>query len=240
MTIRHIASSVITVILGIVGQGAVAASPQCGSSPQIDHFLLAVPDLKNGANSFEKQTGIRPVFGGVHTGGATANYLVRLDDCQYLEIIGPNPGRDTDNSLSKMFVTLSGPTLMGFAMSSTNLQAAASSFTHQGLAIGTFEENGRITPAGEQLAWKTIFLPKLFGPQLLSFFIDWRESKHPSIDLIGGIQLISFSLATPDANKIAEAFNALSLDLDIKESADSHLAITLSTPKGPVTYHSPK
>ena len=239
MLIRNITSGIITLLLGIAGQNAAAAAPQCGTTPQLDHFLLAVPDLAKGAVNFEKQTGIKPVFGGVHSDGSTANYLVRLDTCLYLEIIGPNPDRKAESALSKMFSSFNSPTLVGFAVSTTDLQAAADSVAQQDLTIGPFEKNGRITPAGDQLAWETIFLPGPFGQQLLSFFTDWQESKHPTINLIGGLQLENFSLAGPQASKITAAFKTLGVELDVKKSADNHLAITLSTPKGPITYSSP-
>jgi catechol 2,3-dioxygenase-like lactoylglutathione lyase family enzyme len=56
----------------------------------LDHLVLGVPDLEQGAAWFEEITGVRPAFGGRHATG-TANYLVGLGGDRYLEIIGILP-----------------------------------------------------------------------------------------------------------------------------------------------------
>lgn len=62
---------------------------------QIDHIVIAAPNLKDLVSRFEKLTGVKAVAGGRHDTG-TANALVPLKEPKgsYLELIGPDPEAD--------------------------------------------------------------------------------------------------------------------------------------------------
>jgi len=75
-----------TVDLCRVGTGLIVAAMEHrpGTSyrspghPVLDHIVLAVPDLAEGAAGFARLTGVRPVRGGRHADLGTANFLVGL------------------------------------------------------------------------------------------------------------------------------------------------------------------
>jgi hypothetical protein len=72
------------------GRGTSGRSP---GNTLIDHIVLAVPDLADGAAGFAGLTGVRPTRGGRHADLGTANFLVGLGVGAYLEVIGPDPDR---------------------------------------------------------------------------------------------------------------------------------------------------
>jgi len=58
---------------------------------ELDHIVLAAPDLDEAKRSFNDQTGVMPMDGGPHENLGTRNALVSFGDGVYLEIIAPDP-----------------------------------------------------------------------------------------------------------------------------------------------------
>jgi len=61
---------------------------------QLDHIVMAVPDLAAAKAQFEADTGVLPVDGGAHLGLGTCNALVSFGAAQYLEILAPDQQQD--------------------------------------------------------------------------------------------------------------------------------------------------
>lgn len=205
----------------------------CGTNPQVDHYMVGVPNLKVGAEKFENQTGIKPQFGGVHTGGATANYLVSLGDCQYLELVGPNPDGPNDNEMSQQLKALSHPRLLGIAYAMRNLEKLLTIAQDRKLTIGTITPGGRQTPDGQDLNWRTLSFNASGG-----FFIDWLDTPHPSTTTPMGIKVSSFSIEWPHADDLKNLHKVIGLTLPIQQAEHGRYSLTLEGPKGSVTYSS--
>jgi hypothetical protein len=58
---------------------------------QIDHIVIASPSLDAGVKYVYETLGVMPQLEGVHTQMGTHNYLLRLGNSTYLEVIAINP-----------------------------------------------------------------------------------------------------------------------------------------------------
>ena len=54
--------------------------------PELDHLVYVARDLERGVDAIEEFLGVRPQYGGQHTGLGTHNALVGLGSGVYLEI----------------------------------------------------------------------------------------------------------------------------------------------------------
>ncbi len=205
----------------------------CEGKTQIDHYMVGVANLTEAAKTLAAQTGITPIFGGVHTGGATANFLASLGNCQYLELVGPNPRGQADNDMSKQLKTLNHPTLLGIAYASHDLEGIQKIAHIRGLTVGNIEPGGRKTPTGQQLNWRTLSFNASGG-----FFIDWMKTKHPSTSTPKGLKVTSFTIQWPHAEDLKSLHQAIGLDLPITQAEHGQYSLTLEGPKGSVTYSS--
>src|SRR5664279_5506274 len=114
--------------------GSVAVMPPTLSGAEevptmLDHLLLGCSDLDQGMAFVEKQTGVRPVIGGVHPGRGTRNALLALGKGRYLEVIAPDPQqKETPKvraELPAMLKLLAAPLLVDWAVHTLNVEAVA-------------------------------------------------------------------------------------------------------------------
>jgi hypothetical protein len=199
---------------------------------RLDHVIWAVPDLEKGAADFEAMTGVKPMFGGVHTGGATANYLVSLGDCLYLEIIGPNP-EGIDNEQSVFFKNLKAPSMYGYAMRSNDMVFLKRKAEKAGFIVAGPRDGGRARPDGVMLNWQSMAFSGKPGTDYLPFVINWLDSPHPSFSTPRGITLKSFVLHNEKAEEISVLTHDLGMPIMV-EGGKMNLALVLNTPKGGV------
>jgi catechol 2,3-dioxygenase-like lactoylglutathione lyase family enzyme len=61
--------------------------PRC----QIDHITITAPNLTAGVEFVRRTLGVMPQVGGEHPRMGTHNFLLRLGDSVFLEVISPNP-----------------------------------------------------------------------------------------------------------------------------------------------------
>lgn len=144
---------------------------------QIDHIVIAAPNLEDLVSRFEKLTGVKAVAGGRHDTG-TANALVPLKEPKgsYLELIGPDPEADavTQDNFAIATTQSTEPRVAAWCVRPDDLEALAAKRGTQSQLMS------RHTPEGTTLTWRLI-LPEPgvdFAP--VPFAIDWLGSPHPS------------------------------------------------------------
>jgi len=162
---------------------------------ELDHVLIAVPDLADAGERLAENFGIASVEGGIHPGRGTGNRIVPLGQ-SYLELISvideASAGRDAFGRWVAANASGRGRPL-GWAVRVDDLDAVAARLT---LAI---EEGSRHTPDGADLRWRTAGGDRATGERFLPFFIEWAagtphpgdtEVRHPAGELsIAGLEL---------------------------------------------------
>ncbi len=199
---------------------------------QIDHILLGIDDLDRGMESFEKLTGVRPVYGGKHPGG-THNALVSLGDGTYLEILALQPGVPPPKEYAGL-EQLHTLTPIGWAVSSKDSAQLRDRLIAAGMPVTESNAGSRKTPTGATLAWQTFSLKDNF--EEAPFFIVWSaQTAHPSTTSPTGCKLQHWRIASPHQKNLEQLRHTLDLQhLDLADGPTTALRLSLSCPKGPV------
>ncbi|MCC2593962.1 VOC family protein [Tessaracoccus sp. OS52] len=203
---------------------------------QLDHIVIAGPDLAALAAEFHRLTGVAPVSGGQHEGRGTANHLVGLGEVRYLELIGPDPTQDEPAQPRPLRVDeVTGTTVVGWAVRPDDIDAQVASARSVGYDPGDPAAMSRTTPSGDVLAWR-LTSPSGGLDGAIPFLIDWQDSAHPS----GGlpeVTLRSFTITHPDTDGVRAALaavGALGPVSAIRRGDAVGLAVELDTPNGRV------
>lgn len=209
-----------------------AQNNACGAEGvSLDHIIWAVPDLENYVGRFAKLTGIDPGYGGEHTNGVTANYLVSLGPCTYLELVGPKKGANIAD-LGDGAKSYAREHVAGFAFSA-DLNAPPEVL--KALNLGELREGGRKKPDGSMLSWQTASLSDLnFGPDKFQFVINWLSEPHPAATSAEGAAIIQLTIAHPDAVKLRDVVENNKLPMVLQPAGKPNIWLTISTPNGSV------
>ncbi|MGF1605806.1 MAG: VOC family protein [Rhodothalassiaceae bacterium] len=203
------------------------------AQPQVDHIILAVPDLERAAAEIAALTGVTPVFGGAHTGRGTGNYLLALGPRTYLEILGPY-GEAGSDGFAAHLTRLPGPTLMGFAVSGAPLEKVKQALADAQINTSEITPGSREKPDGTVLRWRAMGAD---APQLgvqMPFFIDWGDSAHPATTSPSGARLTRLTVGHPAHEPLQAAITASGEPATVVKSLTPILVAELETPNGPV------
>lgn len=212
---------------------ALAAISSTASAAQIDHVILGVDDLDRGVQAFEAATGVKPVYGGKHPGG-THNALVSLGDGIYLEILAVQAGVTVpaDYAHLKQTKTL---TPIGWAVSSKDSAQLRNRLSTAGIPVSEPVDGSRTMPTGSRLSWQSFPL-KESSPEA-PFFIVWSaQTAHPSTTSPSGCKLEQWSIASPRVKDLERLNQALGLPVDVTEAKAASMRLSLTCPKGAVTF----
>ena len=206
---------------------------------KLDHLILGISDLQKGIEDFEKLTGVRPIFAGVHPNIGTHNALISLGDGVYFEIIAPQIPNQTLQGPFRGFEHSIELSVVGWVISApmdevkTMLSTAQKSYT-------PVQRGSRKAPNGDLLQWESLFM--MADDQILMdpFFITWDTSTiHPSLSNPMGCTLSDYTVAglsddllIKGINHIDQPFRLLASD----KSAGSLVSVGLNTPKGYVKF----
>jgi len=202
----------------------------------LDHLLLGCNDLDHGIAFVEKHTGVRPAMGGVHPGRGTRNALLSLGPLHYLEVIAPDPAQTgnptTKAELPAMLRQLTAPTLVDWAVHTSDILGVAERWRTAGVAFHGPTQGSRARPDGKMLHWQTLNLDNDRGA-LLPFFIQWgAETVHPSVDAPAGCKLESFTVVSPDTASLSAEFRKLGISVEVVTGKTAHLRAKIAGSKG--------
>jgi hypothetical protein len=225
-------------ILGILAASALPLRlpAQESAVQRPDHFQLGIPDLDQGIDIVKNLTGIDPARGGAHPGYGTRNALASLGAGSYLEILALDPAQsDLKTPRTERIHGLAGPTILTFALQTTAIDAKLAQMSAIPGLAGKLDRRSRKTADGSTLDFTTLVIDSAFGPQL-PFFIDWRNTPHPSTTAPAGCQLLEFVTLHPDAEALRDIYRRLDITIPVEAAAKPGFIAKVRSPKGNVTF----
>lgn len=204
---------------------------------QLDHLVIAAPDLDAAKQRFQDDTGVAPVDGGRHVGLGTRNALVSFGNGRYLEIIAPDPEQDLDGGFGAALADLVSELPLHWAVRVTGLQRVADHATSVGLDSGIIRRTTRATPDGTLLEWELMGVSGHDLGGFVPFYIDWLECPHPSdtAPVVGELTL--FEVALPDGSDAKRLLDPAPAGVTLV-AGEPHLRVRFESPKGVIEYAS--
>jgi len=203
----------------------------------IDHIILLVPDLPAYTTEFEQVSGVKPKYGGMQPNAKVANALVDLGNGAYLEILGPSPG-DEAGPMTERLRALPEPTVAWFALQSHDLddhvkRLEAAGLEHSGVIRTNWESSDR-----GMIDYSAVATVNHGWGDQMPFYIDWRETPHPSVTSPGGVTLSEFTVYHPDAENLGTLYGQLGINVEVKPNETAGYDLVLETPKGELSFSS--
>jgi hypothetical protein len=200
---------------------------------ELDHLIVAGPDLADLVDAFERLTGARAAPGGRHAGQGTHNALVGLGPGRYLELLAPDPEQSRGDFRAGI-AHLTAPALHTWCARAGAADDVAARVAAAGLSPRRLPMSRR-RPDGVTLRWELVFADGHPYGGLLPFFIDWQGSPHPSGQLAPQLACAGLALAHPDPEGLRGALDALGgvpADVRIEPAAAPALTATWLGPTG--------
>jgi len=201
----------------------------------LDHIIYATPDLSLGIDRLEKLLGVRATSGGQHPGHGTKNALIRLGDKAFLEILGPDPDQPKPSRRRWLGIDgLRAPRLSGWAAADPNLEEVMDKAAAAGVKLGAILEGRRENSDGSSLSWRFTDPYTVLSDGIVPFFIDWKDSPHPSQRGAEGVVLIGLRAEHPDPASVRRILLQLGIDLSVEAGPQAALIADLACPSGRV------
>ncbi len=149
----------------------------------VDHVLLPVADLEDGARSLDERFGLKGVPGGRHPGVGTANVIVPLGR-QYLELIAiVDQGEAASSRLGGRVARAlkERRRFVAWALRTEDLDAVRGRLQGAGWDLPAIVEGSRKRPDGQVLRWRTQDIDTGTEPSAIPFVIEWHipDGLHP-------------------------------------------------------------
>ena len=204
----------------------------------LDHLVWGTPDLDKGCAAIERLFGVAPALGGSHPGIGTCNALLSLGPNLYLEIMAPdNPPA---GSIGERLAELDEPGLITWVLRATdlsNVEHRAKQANNEVTPLGPVPTQ-RLTPEGERLEWALLFLTQHDHNGLVPFFIDWQQTKHPSVSAPNGSHLLEIELASTRATQLNPLLTRIGVPHLALSGTQDILTARFQTKAGQVTLQS--
>ena len=194
----------------------------------IDHVLIAVPDLTAAASSFMARYGLASMVGGHHPAWGTSNRIVPLGT-SYLELVAVVDEAKAQASPFGRWVAGAAPgdfRLLGWAVRTDALDADARRLDLQ------VTSGSRLAPDGELLRWRSAGIELAAADPILPFFIERDPgSKFPG-QLTGGDPgqpaKIAKLVVDGDVSRLADWLGENNLPIVVRPGSPRVAAVVLS------------
>jgi hypothetical protein len=198
--------------------------------PQLDHIILAGPDLSNATAYVETRLGVRLTEGGQHPAWGTRNAILPLSPSTYLEVIGPQEGAALPLVFGIDRLTM--PRLVTWAAKAVNLSDLVADARAQGIDLGKPRSGQRLQPDGSTISWQSTdpFAPRASG--VIPFFIEWMGDAHPAKAAPHVVRLVRLYAEHPDARTVADQVQSLGIQLEVVTGKAPRLIAELISPDG--------
>lgn len=183
---------------------------------QLDHFIVAVPDVLAASRAVADGLGVEPAFGGAHPDHGTCNALLSLGQGRYLELIGRDPQARAPGALARRAAAVEGAEVWGFALACDDLPELARRAPSLNLRATEPFDGSRLTAQGDVLRWQLLGLSCETLGGLVPFAIDWLDTPHPSGTAPQGASLESWHVAHPDPDAVQTLYRGLGLDVCVQ------------------------
>ena len=173
----------------------------------VDHLIIAVKDLNQAINDYEKVLGISPCWKGRHTELGTKNALFNFENT-YLELLSPcdaGPGTELINLLLEE----KGDHLAGIVLGTQNIEQTQENLNRAGHSVEISSGEAINEKDGKIRRWKNIFLPNTLSRELFIFIIEHTEgnlTKYESHDLSKVKKLDHVVINTQDADNFISIY----------------------------------
>ncbi|MBT8220628.1 MAG: VOC family protein, partial [Bacteroidia bacterium] len=200
---------------------------------RIDHIAVACNDLQKGIEYIEALLGVQSSVGGVHPGFGTKNHLIKLGPRCFLEIIGPDPNRESKDLPSLFMIDqVVEPTLTRWIATSNKLKEVQSKCSDLGIDIGKISPAQRQKPDGSTIQWKLSDPYRLNFDGLMPFFIDWGQTPHPAENLDQPCTLLKLEVYHRNKLEVERIFQNLKLPIPVHFGESTKIVATIDCPKG--------
>jgi hypothetical protein len=202
----------------------------------IDHITVAANSLAEGVAHAEGALGLQIPAGGVHPLMGTHNYLLRLGETLFLEVIAPDPAArparprwfSLDDAVARTRLSIS-PRLATWVVSTPDIEAALAQVPHAaGPAI--------VLTRGD-LTWR-ISVPSDGSMPFDGAFpslIQWPSGPHPASRMVDlGCSLVGLEIEHPEAETIRRSLQPLFDDprVAFTSAPEPGMKAVINTPQG--------
>ena len=147
---------------------------------KLDHLIVAVKDLQQAENNYQKLFGLAPVWSGTHKELGTSNSLFNFQNT-YFELLSPtSEGLGAD--LINHYLDTSGEGLIGMVFATKNIVGVHNALKGREFLVGDISDGEGINSADQRVRkWKNLFLPPELTRGIFSFVIEHTDGNLPEI-----------------------------------------------------------
>jgi Glyoxalase-like domain len=202
---------------------------------ELDHVLIAVQDLDEGARVFEDRYGLASVDGGQHRAWGTANRIVPLGT-SFLELVAVVDEAAAADSVFGRWVAEAASSAgrpFGWAVRTNDLDPIADRLD---LPI---HSGSRLRPTGDVLSWRNAGIDESVANSSLPFFIEWGSG----VRLPGMTEVVHRAAPTRvkelrligDPERVADWLGDHALPISVRSGPPAVSSVVLSTTTGEIT-----